>query len=496
VMIADSTRSGKRFPDALSKTVPVWCCVINRAIAKVRPEADGWDTELRLPPWVPASEVSQIEDRLNGWVDAMQRPSLAVVLARLAEALERPLRPGWLCPPADAPAREARRARDATLAEYTSAISVARTGTSDGRNSSPSFVWVHCVCASEASSAEVARERGSYTYIQGAGDDEENWARGLTPALWWQWCDELVELAKRDAREAEEEIGIRLAAVRSSDRSPAVAGGACGTAAGPLENSGEAASTSGAPPPVPCALWNTGLLIGSRLTAVHPFVLEHADAVLDVGCSLGGGEKDTPMEKDVAAQGIHRDRGGNEGCGSGCRSIDGRRETMPMRMHVPVEDEGVGMSKRAQPSKDWWQREVFPCSLAYLESHLSLGHRVLICCERGDDRSATVAAAALLALYGEDVTTRRRLGPPGGSERARLTKEDVRARLALLSGAYPAARVSRGLTKELNNFFVAAGGGWYSHELRFATPVSAAESGEGISKPSASPAPPIARELL
>ena len=28
VVLVDSTRSGKRFPDALSKTVPIWCCVL------------------------------------------------------------------------------------------------------------------------------------------------------------------------------------------------------------------------------------------------------------------------------------------------------------------------------------------------------------------------------------------------------------------------------------------------------------------------------------
>ena len=26
----------------------------------------------------------------------------------------------------------------------------------------------------------------SYSYVPGAGDDEESWARGLTPALFWQ----------------------------------------------------------------------------------------------------------------------------------------------------------------------------------------------------------------------------------------------------------------------------------------------------------------------
>lgn len=34
--------------------------------------------------------------------------------------------------------------------------------------------------------AEVGHETVSYSYVPGAGDDEESWARGLTPALFWQ----------------------------------------------------------------------------------------------------------------------------------------------------------------------------------------------------------------------------------------------------------------------------------------------------------------------
>lgn len=31
-VIVDSTRKGKRFPDSMSKTIPIWTCVLNRAI--------------------------------------------------------------------------------------------------------------------------------------------------------------------------------------------------------------------------------------------------------------------------------------------------------------------------------------------------------------------------------------------------------------------------------------------------------------------------------
>ena len=33
-IIVDSTRRGKRFPDSMSKTIPIWTCVLNRSISK------------------------------------------------------------------------------------------------------------------------------------------------------------------------------------------------------------------------------------------------------------------------------------------------------------------------------------------------------------------------------------------------------------------------------------------------------------------------------
>ena len=34
--VVDSTRRGKLFPDALSKTIPIWACVVNRALYRLR----------------------------------------------------------------------------------------------------------------------------------------------------------------------------------------------------------------------------------------------------------------------------------------------------------------------------------------------------------------------------------------------------------------------------------------------------------------------------
>lgn len=63
-VIVDSTRRGKSMPDALSKTVPIWCCVINRAVF-----GGGGKHELFTPPQaVSESEHAQIEKRVDGFV--------------------------------------------------------------------------------------------------------------------------------------------------------------------------------------------------------------------------------------------------------------------------------------------------------------------------------------------------------------------------------------------------------------------------------------------
>jgi len=65
-LIVDSTRRGKSMPDALSKTVPIWCCVMNRAIFG---EEKKQEMGLFTPPQaVSKSEHAQMEKRIDGFV--------------------------------------------------------------------------------------------------------------------------------------------------------------------------------------------------------------------------------------------------------------------------------------------------------------------------------------------------------------------------------------------------------------------------------------------
>lgn len=56
-------------PDALSKTVPIWCAVINRALFP----SDTAYHPVQFPPnFLGASEESQIEHRVDGFVKSLK----------------------------------------------------------------------------------------------------------------------------------------------------------------------------------------------------------------------------------------------------------------------------------------------------------------------------------------------------------------------------------------------------------------------------------------
>jgi tRNA A64-2'-O-ribosylphosphate transferase len=78
-------------PDALSKTVPIWCAVINRAIRTRRQKrgldfdsALSWDFQLYTPPGiVSAQEHHQVVEKLDGWAEALA-VSLVAYISRLS----------------------------------------------------------------------------------------------------------------------------------------------------------------------------------------------------------------------------------------------------------------------------------------------------------------------------------------------------------------------------------------------------------------------------
>ncbi|KAJ9295551.1 hypothetical protein DTO271G3_6007 [Paecilomyces variotii] len=150
-IIVDSTRRGKLMPDALSKTIPIWCAVMNRALF---PSQTAYHAVQFPPDYLGPSEESQIERRIDGFVQALK--ALKVDIEGLRQSLGRPIQIAW-----------ANR----------SYLYPADLHKGDGYN-----LFVLCSASKRVHGAEMS-EGG---YIQGAGDDSESWAHGLTPPVFWE----------------------------------------------------------------------------------------------------------------------------------------------------------------------------------------------------------------------------------------------------------------------------------------------------------------------
>ena len=165
-IIVDSTRRGKSTPDALSKTVPIWVAVFNRVLFPEMEGAHGLSVPVDV---VGGSEKGQIEGRLEGWAGGLR--GLKLDLEKLRLMVGRPMRVEFVT-------RE-------------SEIGVERV---EG--------WHTVVCCSAS-----RRERGDGdSYVQGAGDDTENWARGLTADMFWRHYDELLGVSGEELRETVDRV--------------------------------------------------------------------------------------------------------------------------------------------------------------------------------------------------------------------------------------------------------------------------------------------------
>jgi tRNA A64-2'-O-ribosylphosphate transferase len=190
-------------PDALSKTVPIWCSVLNRALFPEDPSSH----RLFVPPNVVSpSEASQIEARLPDFVASFL--ALAIDPQPLRRQLgDRPLRPLWVT----------QEDRLGFLEHYDSGVSAgagadsaaaAGGGNGDGPGEVVAgrlkpFPFHPVVCCTSSKrvlgvGAEIGEAGG---YIQGAGDDTENWALGLTAEVFWRHKEELLAASEAELPE-------------------------------------------------------------------------------------------------------------------------------------------------------------------------------------------------------------------------------------------------------------------------------------------------------
>jgi hypothetical protein len=171
VFVVDSTGNpAKVYPDALSKTIPIWATVMNRLFG-----ADS--TSVILPDVISERESRElretVERKINDWVELAK----SVLPEHLSELV-----------------------RQKHLKKIIPIFVSSRDSFDESVLMDDSTIKIICVSAGSSNSSHT-----DDTYILGSGDDEEMWSHGLTAEMFWNQPGEFL----RHTTDAELEAYIR-----------------------------------------------------------------------------------------------------------------------------------------------------------------------------------------------------------------------------------------------------------------------------------------------
>ncbi|KAK5993635.1 hypothetical protein PT974_07070 [Cladobotryum mycophilum] len=184
IIIVDSTRRGKRMPDALSTTIPIWCTVLNLALLPDHPLS----SRLFLPPYLPPTTHAQITLLIPQFLSSLRALNLT-----LPTSLTKPLRPFWVTQDSSLPDPEEEDGEKDGEKEGEEG----KEG-EDPNSSGVIYTDYRPIICCTASRRITSSEVDAGGYIQGAGDDTENWAMGLTPDLFWSHSCSLLSASEAE----------------------------------------------------------------------------------------------------------------------------------------------------------------------------------------------------------------------------------------------------------------------------------------------------------
>ncbi|KAJ9551142.1 hypothetical protein OSB04_015187 [Centaurea solstitialis] len=449
-MIVDSTRKGKRFPDSMSKTIPIWTCVLNRAIVNYRNRMDGIDKAMEeggsysFGIWENArleyensnrgrlvckmefdgnrskeldfEETGTEFDHVNSsaqnsnttvqespkWDSSLHLPLWVpdTERARIEHNLD-----GWI------------KQLETSGADIASISSLLKKPLRPLWISQKTVIWLNkvpeydswdftpIILISASASSDIYRQKTSsefsWNYIAGAGDDEESWARG--PDV----CNQKVaEIVEKD----------RVYRARRGQNAPQVS-----VKPTKLESTSQ------------IHIQDQPLeIIMENGTNGHSLGDEHAIYWLGstnlAVCATGYDFKSSNVD-------------GILNCDQNqiLRTLDDSEA----HLHLPI--------LNSKFDRFSLQRNL-PSALSFAKLHLEGGKRLAVCCNSGEDISVCVCLAILISLFNVEGVY-----DDGKSFReTQITKLDMRQRLIYICKFVVNARPSRGNLKQVFNFLAGA----------------------------------------
>lgn len=356
-----------------------------------------WDCSLHLPLWVSETERATIENRLESWTHQLEASGADI--SSIATCLKKPLRPLWI--------------------SQRTVIWLNEVPDHDSWDFTPIIL----VTASSSSGTVQPKTTSefSWNYIAGAGDDEESWARGLSPSLFWKNVYDIIEsgpdLCNRKVAEIVERHRVYLAhrghaAPQVRVKGPQLPGSACNLSHDELPLASEMANAEVDPKsshencPITW-LGLTNLAVGSTQFAAEA---SGVDRVLN--CSQ--------------------------------ESMSVSLQSTEAYLHLPMLN-----SKQDRFSL----LSNLQTAVNFARSNLSKGKTLFVCCQNGEDISICTCLAILMSLFDDQGTY-----DDGKSfSETTVTKWDMRRRLIFICKFASNARPSRGNLRQVFNFLTGGG---------------------------------------
>lgn len=181
VLIIDSTRRGKQFPDSMRATIPIWISIINSIV--LHKDDDDYIPKIDKSPTITKSHVALINSMLPDMIKSMPEGIINVIYETLHHILNLPLKPFWLAVEEDGEIEWFGEGVE-EIVDQLGNIKIHELG----------YIPILMFSCSRVIQELLDNRVLSWTYIQGAGDDEENWAcEGLTAQIFWSKKDTILQ---------------------------------------------------------------------------------------------------------------------------------------------------------------------------------------------------------------------------------------------------------------------------------------------------------------
>ena len=356
VVIVDSSIR-KCLSDALSKTIPLWVTTMNRLATLYRPSHDDaptfWDDTLYTPSFmISEKEQARMEHSLQDSVGSLYQSGVILPYHQeLLATLTKPLKCVWMTPEN----RDMDTIFTTTPNNEKYHIIVCCNASSVKNRKHPRKRIFQLPTTTNLSTNETPKEL-SFTYVPGAADDQESWARHLTPTLFWKHATQLVCTGPDDLHQVIDDLVQHHRSTHDSwELDP--------TTSCDVVSSGSAD-----------CLGKLGLWVGSRRASRPPECWKHFSAILNVTT------EEYPTIK---------------------ASVDEMTDRNRWYLQMPVAE-----GKRDKTCLERW----LPVGLVFLiqqvqrivrqppQDAIPRGDGILLHCAQGKDRSVAVAMA-MVALF-------------------------------------------------------------------------------------------------